>query len=80
VFVVGDSPLQFVAAFPMSASSTAPTESIDLSVSMEDTSQMTYKSPGEASSSPKEKDNHTLLQKGVTIANFDNTKGIFTVG
>jgi hypothetical protein len=64
----------------MSTSSTAPTELIDLAVSMEDTSQMTDESPGEASSSPKEDDKHPLLQKGVTIANFDNTKGIFTVG
>jgi hypothetical protein len=47
---------------------------------MEDTSQMTDESPGEASSSPKEKDNHPWLQKDITIANFDNTKWIFTVG
>jgi hypothetical protein len=76
---VGDSSLPFDAA-NMSASSTAPTKSIDLSLSMEDTSQTTDESPGEASSSPKEKNNHPLLQKGVTIADFDNTKGIFTVG
>ena len=62
------------------SASTAPTESINLWMSMEDASQMTDKSSGEASSSPREKDNHPLLEKGVTIANFDNTKGIFTVG
>jgi hypothetical protein len=81
VFIVGDSPLPFDAA-NMSASSTAPTEAIDLSVSMENTSQMTDESSGEVVEvpSPKAEDKHPLLrQKDITFANFDNTKGIFTV-
>jgi hypothetical protein len=41
---------------------------------------MTNKSPGEASSCSKEEDKHPLLRKDITIANFDSTKGIFTVG
>jgi hypothetical protein len=41
---------------------------------------MTDESPGEASSSPKEDDKHPLLQKDITYAHFNNTKGIFTVG
>jgi hypothetical protein len=46
VFVlVGDSSLPFEAA-SMSASSTVPTESIELSISNEDNSQMTDESPG----------------------------------
>jgi UDP-N-acetylglucosamine pyrophosphorylase len=41
---------------------------------MEDISQMTDETP-----SPKEQEKHPLLQKGTTIANYDATKGIFTV-
>jgi hypothetical protein len=81
VFVlVGDSSLPFEAA-SMSASSTAPTESIELSISNEDNSQMTDESPGvvvEVPPPPTKK--HALLQKGVTIANCGTNKGIFSVG
>jgi hypothetical protein len=40
---------------------------------------MTDESLGEIPS-PKEEDKHPLLQKGITIANYDATKGIFTIG
>ena len=67
----------------MSELSRAPTASIDLSSgSNEETSHLTDESPGDVVQVPpaNQSNKHPLLQKGVTMANYDVTKGIFTVG
>jgi hypothetical protein len=64
-------------------SSRATTESIDLSSGLnEETSHLTDESPGDVVEVPpaNQSNKHPLLQKGVTIANYDATKGIFTIG